>query len=161
MSELAELQKKIQEIGDERKDGKFVAEDGSVPAGNDAVNSLLDRCSRWVEQSIERKGVIPEAFRDHYDKLVGVRNHLEKLSITHSWALREADLYDYNRTLDRIDDLRVNGNWLDDEGKPADLYVQRVRICGPTPHPCYLAVLMRLCRYFCTSLGDATDTHSR
>lgn len=43
--------------------------------------------------------------------------------------MREADLYDYNRTLDRIDDLRVDGNWVDDEGNPADVYVQRV--CYP------------------------------
>lgn len=100
-----------------------------MPAGNDTVNNLLDRCFKWAEQSLERRGAIPESFRDHYEKLVAVRNHLEKLSITHSWALREADLYDYNRTLDRIDDLRVNGNWYDEEGKPADLYVQRVRIC--------------------------------
>lgn len=37
-----------------RKDGKFVAEDGSVPAGNDAVNNLLTRCLNWAEQSLER-----------------------------------------------------------------------------------------------------------
>lgn len=123
------MQKKIQEIADERKDGKFVTEDGRVLTGNDAVNNLLERCSNWAKESLERKGAIPEAFRGHYEKLVGVRNHLEKLSVTHSWALREADLYDYNRTLDRIDDLRVDGNWLDEEGKPADVYVQRVRIC--------------------------------
>lgn len=125
-TELTELQKKIQEIGDQRKDGKFVAEDGTVLAGSDIANSLLDRCLRWAEMSLERKGAIPERFKPHYDKLVAVRNHLEKLSVTHSWALREADLYDYNRTLDRIDDLRVDGNWLDEEGKPADVYVQRI-----------------------------------
>jgi hypothetical protein len=81
-----------------------------------------------VGNHANRKGAIPQQFRPLYDKLVAVRNHLEKLSITHSWALREADLYDYNRTLDKADDMRVDGNWLDDEGKPADLYVQRVRI---------------------------------
>lgn len=39
--------------------------------------------------------------------------------------MRETDLYDYQRELDKIDESRVNGNWLDDEGKPAELYVQR------------------------------------
>lgn len=73
-----------------------------------------------------RKGAIPDGFKPLYDKLILVRNHLEKLSVTHAWALREADLYDYHRTLDRIDDLRVNGNWVDDQGNEADVYVRRV-----------------------------------
>lgn len=34
-------------------------------------------------------------------------------------------MYDYQRELDKIDESRVDGNWLDDEGKPAELYVQR------------------------------------
>ncbi|SPN97522.1 related to UPF0662 protein C30C2.08 [Cephalotrichum gorgonifer] len=126
MSEIGELRQKIQAIASERKNGLFVAKDGSVPAGNDIVNGLLERCLHWSELSLERKGDIPERFRPIYDQLVAVRNHLEKLSITHAWALREADLYDYNRTIDRIDDMRVNGNWVDEEGNPADLYVQRI-----------------------------------
>jgi len=57
---------------------------------------------------------------------VSIRNELDKLSITPAWSLREADLYDFQRQLDRIDESRVEGNFLDDEGKPAELYVQRV-----------------------------------
>lgn len=57
---------------------------------------------------------------------MSIRNELDKLSITPAWSLREADLYDYQRQLDRIDESRVDGNFLDDEGKPAELYVQRV-----------------------------------
>lgn len=56
-----------------------------------------------------------------------VRNDLDKLSLTGKWSLREADLYDYKRELDSIDEKRVDGNWLDDNGKPAELYIQRVR----------------------------------
>ena len=55
-----------------------------------------------------------------------MRNSLEKLTITQAWSLRETDLYDYQRHLDKIDESRVNGNFLDDQGKPAELYVQRV-----------------------------------
>jgi hypothetical protein len=69
--------------------------------------------------------VIPEAFKPMYDVLIGIRNDLDKLSITQAWSLRETDLYDYQRQLDRIDESRIDGNWLDDEGKPAELYVQR------------------------------------
>lgn len=72
-----------------------------------------------------RKGVIPESFRSKYDVLTGIRNDLEKLSITQAWSLRETDLYDFQRQLDKIDEERVDGNWLDQDGKPAELYVQR------------------------------------
>ncbi|CAI4215338.1 unnamed protein product [Parascedosporium putredinis] len=126
VSEVTGLQKKAQEIAEQRQDGNFVAEDGRVPAGNDIVNDVLSRCLGWSEAVLERKGAIPDGFKPLYDKLILVRNHLEKLSVTHAWALREADLYDYHRTLDRIDDLRVNGNWVDDQGNEADVYVRRM-----------------------------------
>ncbi|MCV5090440.1 DUF2408 domain-containing protein, partial [Escherichia coli] len=72
-----------------------------------------------------RKGVIPEAFKARHEQLVSIRNELEKLSITQAWSLRETDLYDYQRKLDKIDESRVDGNWLDDEGKAAEVYVKR------------------------------------
>ena len=75
---------------------------------------------------LPREGVIPEAFKSTYDTLVEIRNKLEKLSLTQAWSLRETDLYDVQRQLDRIDESRVDGNFLDEEGKPAELYVQRV-----------------------------------
>lgn len=65
-----------------------------------------------------------------YEVLVSIRNDLDKLSLTQAWSLRETDLYDFQRQLDKIDESRVDGNWLDDEGKPAELYVQRVRLIG-------------------------------
>ena len=71
---------------------------------------------------------MPEQWRSVYDVLIGIRNDLDKFSITPAWSLRETDLYDYQRQLDKIDEARVDGNWLDEEGKPAELYVQRVRI---------------------------------
>jgi hypothetical protein len=63
-----------------------------------------------------------------YVILIDIRNELEKLSVTQAWSLRETDLYDFQRQLDKIDESRVGGNWLDEEGNPAELYVQRV--CG-------------------------------
>jgi hypothetical protein len=63
--------------------------------------------------------------------LVDIRNKLEKLSLTQAWSLRETDLYDYQRQLDRIDESRIDSNFVDAKGNFADLYVQRV--CTP-PH---------------------------
>jgi hypothetical protein len=51
------------------------------------------------------------------------------MNLTQAWSLRETDLYSYQRQLDRIDESRVQGNFLDGEGKPADLHSQRVNIC--------------------------------
>lgn len=69
---------------------------------------------------------MPEAFRAKYQTLVDIRNKLEKLSLTQAWSLRETDLYDYQRQLDRIDESRIDGNFVDAEGNFAELYVQRV-----------------------------------
>lgn len=69
---------------------------------------------------------MPEFFAPTHQTLCDIRNRLEKLSLTQAWSLRETDLYDFQRQLDKIDESRVNGNFLDGEGKPTELYVQRV-----------------------------------
>ncbi|OAA67303.1 putative protein family UPF0662 [Niveomyces insectorum RCEF 264] len=122
---LCNTRPRLKEIDDQKVDGKFLNDKGDVAAGNDEVSDLLRRCLLWADIVLERKGVIPEEFKPMYDTLVGIRNELEKLSVTQAWSLRETDLYDFQRQLDRFDEARVDGNWLDEEGKPAELYVQR------------------------------------
>ena len=130
-------------------DGKFLAEDSTAPAGQAIVVELLNRCFLWsgivltrcapLAQFIEsykansrtRKGKIDERFKTTYDKLCEIRNQLERLSLTQAWSLRETDLYDYQRQLDRVDESRINGNFEDPTGYKADLHAQRVR---PVPH---------------------------
>lgn len=46
--------------------------------------------------------------------------------MTQAWSLRETDLFQFQRKLDRIDETRVNGNFVDATGQPADLHAQRV-----------------------------------
>lgn len=98
-----------------------------MPAGNAEVCDLLDRCLMWSEIVLSRKGEMPPNFAAAYKVLVDIRNKLDKLSLTQAWSLRETDLYDFQRQLDRIDQGRVNGNFRDSEGNFAELYVQRVR----------------------------------
>ncbi|KAK5992204.1 CUB1 family protein C30C2.08 [Cladobotryum mycophilum] len=124
-TEVQKLQKQLHEVGEKRKDGVFVAEDGSVPPGSQEINELYQRCVKWSEAVLERKGNMSEQFRPTYDTLVGIRNDLEKLSLTQAWSLRETDLYDWQRQLDKIDESRQNGNFYDDKGRPADLWTQR------------------------------------
>jgi hypothetical protein len=92
------------------------------------LEMLLDRCLEWAEIVLERQGQIGESFSPTYEKLRTIRNKLEKLTLTQAWSLRETDLYDFQRQLDAIDGSRVDGNFLDETGKPADLYHQRVRL---------------------------------
>ena len=81
--------------------------------------------------NLNRQGKIDERFRETYDKLNAIRNHLEKLFMTKAWSLRETDLYTWQRKLDRIDDSRRDGNFFDADGKPADLHAQRVGLEVP------------------------------
>lgn len=126
------------------KDGRLPAEDGSFPEHQDLVVSLLERIlgmmdiveekfvsmgiSHAAETNHRRKGKIDERFKETYDKLMEIRNHLEKLTMTQAWALRETDLYSWQRKLDRIDDSRQDGNFFDAEGRPADIHAQRVSL---------------------------------
>lgn len=48
--------------------------------------------------------------------------------MTQAWSLRETDLFQWQRKLERIDDSRRDGNFWDAEGRPADLHAQRVRL---------------------------------
>jgi len=129
-------------------DGKFLGTDGRTSAGQEIVSGLLDRCLLWSEIVLaryenqylftrrpsshlvffyRREGRIDERFKVTYSKLYEIRNALERLSITQAWSLRETDLYNYQRQLDRIDESRINGNFEDAFGAPADLHAQRVR----------------------------------
>ncbi|KAF2745706.1 hypothetical protein M011DRAFT_469369 [Sporormia fimetaria CBS 119925] len=96
-----------------------------APEANKLIETLLQRCFVWISIMKERQGRIAPAFQDVYDKLRQIRNHLEKLSLTQAWSMRETDLWGYQRQLDRIDESRVDGNFVDALGRPAELYEQR------------------------------------
>ena len=137
----------LYEIDGLRVDGKFLTADGTVPEGNDAICELLEWAKHWAalvwekyvigprpqqtigKLTIRSKGEIPEPFRPTYDALVGIRNKLEKLLLTQTWSMRETDLFDYQRQLDRLDEMQKNNRWVDDEGNPAGDYAQGVGAC--------------------------------
>jgi len=124
-SEVTKLQEQIKEVDAKRVNGKFVTVSGEVLPGSEDVVALLEKCLMWSRTVLERKGEIPEAFNGTYQVLIEIRNKLERLSITQAWSLRETDLYDYQRQLDKIDESRINGNFMDADGNFAELYVQR------------------------------------
>ncbi|PPJ55657.1 hypothetical protein CBER1_05864 [Cercospora berteroae] len=89
------------------------------------VKGLLARCLLWVEIIQQKKGKIDPDFKELYDKLLKIKTALDHINFTQAWSLRETDLYDFQRQLDRIDESRVDGNFVDAQGQPADLHAQR------------------------------------
>lgn len=104
---------------------KLSLTEGGVQDGEVVVKALLARCLLWCEVIQEKKGKIDERFQDTYDKLVKLRNNLEQMNLTQAWSLRETDLYSFQRQLDRVDESRVGGNFVDEQRRPADLHAQR------------------------------------
>ncbi|KAF2002660.1 hypothetical protein P154DRAFT_618390 [Amniculicola lignicola CBS 123094] len=96
-----------------------------APEAKDLIATLLRRNFVWIVTIKKKQGRIAPAFREVYDKLLEIKNKLEKLTLTQSWSLRETDLWGYQRALDRVDETRVDGNFFDAVGRPADLYEQR------------------------------------
>lgn len=84
-----------------------------------------------------------------------IRNQLDRLSVTQAWSLRETDLFEYQRKLDRIDEARVDGNFIGTDGQAADLHAQRVRFLRS-----YIRnVLLTDCvRHFCILFAEAMHT---
>ncbi|KXJ90810.1 hypothetical protein Micbo1qcDRAFT_67233 [Microdochium bolleyi] len=123
--ELQKIKNQVQEIGAKRVEGQFLGSDGKPARGSKEVSEFLERIVTYIDGALERQGVFPEKWRPIYDVLINIRNELDKLSLTQAWSLRETDLYDYQRQLDKIDEARVDGNWLDDQGRPADLHIKR------------------------------------
>ncbi|KAL6242977.1 hypothetical protein RBB50_010077 [Rhinocladiella similis] len=123
--DLDELRGELLSIQSTMKDGKLPDNTGVASSGQDLVVPLLNRCFKFTDMVQERQGKIDERFKDIYDKLLEIRNQLERLTMTQAWSLRETDLFMWQRKLDRIDDSRRDGNFFDAEGHPADLHAQR------------------------------------
>lgn len=124
-TEVEKLQYQLREIKKNKKIENFTNPIDKAPRGREEIFFLVEKCSIWADITLERKGEIPEGFNTTYLSLVDIRNELAKLSLTQAWSLRETDLYDYQRQLDKIDESRINGNFYSIEGNAADLYVQR------------------------------------
>ncbi|KIW52810.1 hypothetical protein PV05_08429 [Exophiala xenobiotica] len=123
--DLEDLRSELRAVTATMTDGKLPDKTGVTSSGQDLVVPLLNRCLKFTDMVEERQGKIDERFKDVYDKLIEIRNQLERLTMTQAWSLRETDLFMWQRKLDRIDDSRRDGNFFDAEGHPADLHAQR------------------------------------
>lgn len=53
-TEVQKLRNQMLEIGNQRKDEKFVAEDGSELSGGVELDELYSKCLKWSEMVLER-----------------------------------------------------------------------------------------------------------
>jgi len=103
-------------------------EDGTVevPKSQAICSSILEECFEVVEEIKIRsnESEVSHALKPIYDRLWGTRGQLEQLLLTHRWTLRETDLWNYTRSLQEIDQMRVGGKFADSDGhKPEGQYV--------------------------------------
>ena len=63
-----------------------------------------------------RRGSIAPSLCPIAEKLFRLKSHLERLSVTQAWSLRETDLYDYITQVQEIDRSRVDGRFRDEHG---------------------------------------------
>ncbi|KAI5837542.1 hypothetical protein DFP73DRAFT_306573 [Morchella snyderi] len=107
----------IKDIDTSRIDGKFVAEDGSIPeTGQDILDTLLTRCYIVAENALQKQGAVAPGLKTTYEELFQAKSQLEKLELTQAWSLRETDLYEFQKLVLTLDQERVNGKFVDSEG---------------------------------------------
>lgn len=116
--EIKALQEELRKIDGKRVDGKFLGPGGSsVPAGQAILVGILEDCFEIVQDINVRNDQVPMTLQPIYDRLSEIRSQLEHLVLTHRWTLRETDLWNYQVSLKEIDRLRVDGRFVDSEGK--------------------------------------------
>ena len=117
-TEIKMLQDELRKIDSKRVDGKFLGPGGSsVPAGQAILVGILEDCFEIVHDINVRNDEVPMTLQPIYDRLSEIKSQLEHLVLTHRWTLRETDLWNYQVTLKEIDRLRVDGKFVDSEGK--------------------------------------------
>ncbi|KAK9462531.1 uncharacterized protein V1516DRAFT_670510 [Lipomyces oligophaga] len=116
LNELKKLQEELREIENKRVDGNFLSANGDIPQGQNLLNTMLEECHNDLNDFSARQELVGPSLRPLYDQLTEMKNQLENMMITRRWTLRETDLYNYQQKLQTIDDMRVKGSFLDENG---------------------------------------------
>lgn len=114
--EVEDFKRQLEEIEATKVDGKFLAKDGSEPAGSVLVVELLDKAKDLADQALAGRGAIAPGLRHIADKLFKLKYNLEKLSVTQAWSLRETDLFEFIVQVRNLDNHRLKGKFADREG---------------------------------------------
>ncbi|KAJ9109927.1 hypothetical protein QFC19_001908 [Naganishia cerealis] len=121
-ADVKPLVEELRKIDSSRVDGKFLGPGGSsVPTGQAILVGLLEECFEICQDIRARDGAenVASPLRPIWERLTEMRAQLERLQLTHRWTLRETDLYNYAQSLREIDQMRVDGSFVDAEGNKA------------------------------------------
>lgn len=117
-AEVRQMQDELRRIDAKRVDGKFLGPGGSsVPEGQEMLAGLLESCFELSNDILVRNSTVSPTLQPIYDRLLETKQQLEHLEQRHRWTLRETDLWTYHLTLKDIDRMRVDGKFLDNEGR--------------------------------------------
>ncbi|KAK7679423.1 hypothetical protein QCA50_017477 [Cerrena zonata] len=125
-AELKPLIEELRKIDSKRVDGKFMGPGGTFPQSQVICSSLLEECFEIVQEikAQDQSRSVSSSLRPIYERLTEIRRELESLVMTHRWSLRETDLWNYSLSLQEIDKMRIDGQFMDLEGNtPAGQYV--------------------------------------
>ncbi|KAI9202752.1 uncharacterized protein BJ171DRAFT_513124 [Polychytrium aggregatum] len=119
LSEIHDLQEHLNEIDSFRINGAFVSStDGSIPSGQAHVTTLLENCFEDCHELLAQRDEVTgdNPLRSVYEKLIQIKARLEDLVLVRRWTIRPEDLVPLQMELGQIDNLRVDGKFLDEHG---------------------------------------------
>ncbi|CAG8498423.1 28_t:CDS:2 [Funneliformis caledonium] len=109
------FQLQLNEIDHMRKNGKFYDNEGNVPEGQTVLLHLLRKCYRLLYKILSSSEPIAEPLMPIHNQLLTVRRFLiEVKKFGGPFTARE--LYPYQMKLASIDNMRVDGKFLDEDG---------------------------------------------
>ncbi|VEU22690.1 DEKNAAC103760 [Brettanomyces naardenensis] len=119
--ELANLQSKCE---------KAIENESSDTSASEAVlKGILDDCHDYLRNLQIGQDKIDPHLRHTYEKLVKLHSILSDLLITRRWTLRTVDLFNYQRELNDVDQLRVRGSFGNSEYKGQSILLYLLRSC--------------------------------
>jgi hypothetical protein len=129
-TEIQELQDSVAEIEAQRVGGKFLGVDGSVPEGQDFVEDMIKQCNFISSHMLSDTLHVDTVYNEDFVELRDLKNKLEQLQLTHTWSLRETDLFDHLQRGLRIDAKRVDGKFIGSDGTSPEQGQKVSEICG-------------------------------
>ncbi|CEG71431.1 hypothetical protein RMATCC62417_07166 [Rhizopus microsporus] len=113
--DIEPLQEEIREVDNLRVDGKFLGPNGTVPQGQGVLVTLLEQLYFWSHDILLScsEGFSP-ALQSIRERLLEIKNQLERLELTHRWTLRQTDLFTYQHQL--YDIVKMKYSCVDHEG---------------------------------------------
>ncbi|KAJ3352141.1 hypothetical protein HDU83_008324 [Entophlyctis luteolus] len=118
LAEVQMLQDELLEIDSVRIDGSYLGKDGTVLPGQATVIWLLEQCYEDVHELLALREAISgeNPLRPIYESLIRIKNRLDHLQLVIKYSFRCDELLPVQKELGAIDNLRVDGKFVDLDG---------------------------------------------